>query len=466
MVNPVEKKNNPSAISKDVTLPDGVVEQIVLKKVYTDLDCASKLFEHYDRRFFDENSRVGDVVKVLLSFYSSYTKMPSRAVLEALLSKRAGDLKVDLKTLTSTFDSSLELDISGDETFIKDKFIEFIKNKTMYYAIMDSLDDIEKSKDVACVIDKMNKVMTISMDKSLGFEYFKDLERHLNVLANPEAKILTKLTDLDNVTNGGFWKTGKCLVTFLAQPGLGKSMFMSNLAVNYLAQDLKVAIITLEMSEDVYGQRIDALLSGNDINSIQVQIPKVREKILSFKDFHKNAELFIKEYPPNTIACKHIKSYIDKLVAMDKKPDVIIVDYINLLCPNTKSNNMSMYEKVGDVTRDLRALSYIFGVPVISASQVGRMGYDTAEVSMADVSESAGINHTSDFIGALFQQEGDAEAGRICMKVLKNRFGGKIGKVLEFFINYSNLKVTDLEEKREETAKSAVDSVFDGLGSI
>ena len=466
MVNPVEKKNNPSTISKDVTIPDGVLEQIVLKKVFTDLDCASKLFEHYDRRFFDENSRVGDVVKVLLSFYSLYTKMPSRAVLDALLSKRVEELHVDLKTLTSTIDGALALDISGDDTFIKDKFIEFIKNKTMYYAIMDSLDDIEKSKDVACVIDKMNKVMTISMDKSLGFEYFKDLDRHLDVLANPEAKLLTKLTDLDNITNGGFWKTGKCLITFLAQPGLGKSMFMANLAVNYLMQDLKVAIITLEMSEDVYGQRIDAMLSGNDINAIQFNIQKVKDKILSFKELHKNAELFIKEYPPNTVSVKHIKAYLDKLVAMNKKPDVLVVDYINLLNPNSKTNNMSMYEKVGDVARDLRALSYIFGIPVISASQTTRSGYDTAEVSMADVSESAGINHTSDFMGALFQQEGDQEAGRMCMKVLKNRFGGKIGRVLEFFVNYSNLRVSDLEEKREETAKSAVDSVFDGLGSI
>ena len=63
-------------------------------------------------------------------------------------------------------------------------------------------------------------------------------------------------------------KNGKMLGLFMAQAGLGKSVFLSNLAVNFLKQNLAVVVISLEMSEDVYASRFDAHISKIDINKL------------------------------------------------------------------------------------------------------------------------------------------------------------------------------------------------------
>lgn len=105
-------------------------------------------------------------------------------------------------------------------------------------------------------------------DADLGMNYFdeKDMKDHWDFIRNPEAKIKTGWDALDSYTNGGFLRDGRMLALFMAQAGLGKSVFMSNVAVNFLKQNLGVVVVSLEMSQDVYAQRFDAHISKKNIN--------------------------------------------------------------------------------------------------------------------------------------------------------------------------------------------------------
>ena len=173
--------------------------------------------------------------------------------------------------------------------------------------------------------------------------------------------------------------------------------------------------------------------------------------------------MFIKEFPPNSINCHKVEAYLNKLeLSIGKKIDIIIIDYINLLRPNEKIDG-GMYERVGEVSRDMRALSYKFTAPVLSATQSNREGWDTSDVAMSNVSESAGIAHTADFIGALWQQEGDREANRLSMTILKNR-NGLIGRSYEFGINYHTLRISDADpEDLDEGETSLTDDIFNDI---
>lgn len=91
---------------------------------------------------------------------------------------------------------------------------------------------------------------------------------HWDYIKNPKAKIPTGWTTLDQYTNGGFLKDGKMLAIFMGQAGLGKSVFLSNIAVNFLKQNLSVVVISLEMSQDVYATRFDAHISKKNINKL------------------------------------------------------------------------------------------------------------------------------------------------------------------------------------------------------
>ena len=190
------------------------------------------------------------------------------------------------------------------------------------------------------------------------------------------------------------------IALFMAQAGLGKSVFLSNLAVNFLKQNLSVVVISLEMSQDVYAQRFDAHISGKNINRLAENETAARNRISEFYAAHPGANLIIKEYPPKSVNSKTIDGYLEKLKANGKKIDVIIIDYLNLVLPNKVSD--SMFKDGKTVSEELRALSYKYNAPVVSAVQSNSEGMNTEDIDMQNVSESRGIVHTADFLAALY----------------------------------------------------------------
>lgn len=90
-----------------------------------------------------------------------------------------------------------------------------------------------------------------------------------------------------------------------------------------------------------------------------------RERIKAFYQRYPDSNLVIKEYPPRSVNTKTIDAYLEKLKANGKRIDVIIVDYLNLVLPNKVSD--SMFKDGLSVSEELRALSYKYNAPVISA---------------------------------------------------------------------------------------------------
>ena len=96
------------------------------------------------------------------------------------------------------------------------------------------------------------------------------------------------------------------------------------------------------------------------------------------------------------------------------------------------------------VSEKLRALSYKFKCPVISAVQSNTEGMNSETIGMENISESRGIAHTADFIAALYQMDEDRENGIINMRLLKNRLGGRVGKISNFKLDPETLTVADV----------------------
>jgi replicative DNA helicase len=233
---------------------------------------------------------------------------------------------------------------------------------------------------------------------------------------------------------------------------------LSNMAANLLRDNKFVLIISLEMSEMVYAQRIDAHLTLVNVNQIHNNTDKLQTSIKSLQQSNPNAKLIIKEFPPDTINCNVIKTYIDDVINFHKrKPDVIIIDYLGLLLSNHSSKSENSYQKYKDVSTQMRALSYIYNRPVISVNQKNRSGYDNTEQSLSQTADSMGVPNNADFIGALWQKEGDREAGIINCTILKNRLGGQIGKNIQMEIDYTNLTIKDLDKRKHSIAESLAD---------
>jgi replicative DNA helicase len=174
-----------------------------------------------------------------------------------------------------------------------------------------------------------------------------------------------------------------------------------------------------------------------------MQIEPLKQEINTYKLKHSNAKLIIKEFPPKTINPLQIKAYIEKLTRKGVKPDAIVLDYLNLLAPVDKG--MNSYEGIKQITELVRALSYHFNCPVISATQANRSAYEQNNPGLETISESMGLAHTADAQFSIWTEEEDFELGLIHLGITKNRFGPRqCHTVLE--IDYPTLSLRDPDD--------------------
>ena len=137
----------------------------------------------------------------------------------------------------------------------------------------------------------------------------------------------------------------------------------------------------------------------------------------------------------------YLKNFIQKITNSGIDLDCIVVDYVNLLHDKTGNNS---YERIKHATEKLRAITYTFNCPIVTATQLNRQGYNESDPSLNTVSESIGLAATADAIFSLWQEEEDGELGIMRLGVMKNRFGPNFGSIA-MSVNYSTLTVTEDE---------------------
>jgi replicative DNA helicase len=173
---------------------------------------------------------------------------------------------------------------------------------------------------------------------------------------------------------------------------------------------------------------------------LRLQVDPLRNFINQYKLKNRKAKLIIKEFPPKSVTVLAIKSYLNKLVSKGIKPDAIIIDYVNLIAPLT--NGLGSYETVKTITEGMRALSYDFACPIITATQANRAAVKEAQPDMDKVGESMGLVHTVDAQFSIWTQEGDSDLGIIHYGIIKNRFGPR--EVYSHLnIDYPTLSLTE-----------------------
>ena len=427
----------------DFDFTDETIEKLIAKRLLVDKKYLGQISRNFDPRLFDSKP-VGTIVKIAVGFFRKYDRVPlSREMSE--IAKKYCESREDVKEADI---SSALLDIGTlGIDYLSEAAIEnckkYIRGKSYYLTICDTANEVIRTGNVDSCLKRFDEIEKgMFEDEKLGLGYFSEegMKSHWDYIRNPGAKMSTGWIGLDNATNGGFLRDGRMIACFMGQAGLGKSLFLSNITVNLLRQNLSVVVISLEMSENVYSSRFDAHISKININRLRENSDEAMNRIRMFREAHPNATLTVKEYPPRSVKCSDIETYLDNLKSSGIRFDAIVVDYLNLILPNTKTD--SIYSGIMEVVEKLRTLSYKFQVPVITATQANRQGVNNENISMEHVSESSGIAHTVDFLGGLYQMDQDREHGIINMRVIKNRFGG-CGKIIPFQMNPENLVLED-----------------------
>ena len=187
--------------------------------------------------------------------------------------------------------------IDGQDYFL-DLIEAFAKREAMKEAIKKSLilikeDRMEETEQL------VRKALTVSRTVDVGQEYFDDLSSRWNRTHNSEAqdKYKTLLPSLNKSLEGGLGE--KELAMVIAPPGVGKSLWLVNQAVQSMMEGRKVLYVSLEMSEDKIAQRFDSittLIPQAHLKDPSAQL-KVEERLSIFQTNFPDSQLMIKEFP-------------------------------------------------------------------------------------------------------------------------------------------------------------------------
>lgn len=443
------------------------LELMLFREMIVNRDFLGRLSGVVDFRWF-RTPHIRLMAEFAMSYYKKYGGLVTRDLIESVIQRRNETQlieanKIDLNTALFDFNKAKDLDLgSMDEKVKVEKIQTYVKQEAMRNALLDSASDLEK-KDTDNIVEnclkKFESIQKILFEEvDLGYELSDNevdgtMDEHMEFLTNPAARISTGWDCLDEVTHGGFYKDGKSLYVFMAQAGLGKSNMLANLGYNFLKQGLKVVVVSMEMSQNVYLRRFDSLISKVDIDELGLSSMKslVLERMCNFfKHEHSGCKLNVKEFAPNSQSARTLGTYLEKLSEVKGwKPDVLIVDYLNLLRPNggSRRSESSMYEDGKVISEELRKLSYDFEMPIITAVQCNSSGFNTADIGMENIAESRGIAHTADFIAGLYQTEDEQADGMFHMKILKSRLGDH--KNLTFQFDKHTMEFEDINDVGE-----------------
>ena len=415
-----------------------VFEKIVMYNTLTDPSYLDAIIEYVVPSYFQcKDTRT--VFSILAHFYGIHKKVPNLTELKAHIIEE--EHKSALKNVVKSFEG---IDKHYDKDLLLINTERFLKEKAVLATSIRTHVAIQSGRyEPAKILHEFEAACGISLVNSLGMDYLESIDQHCKDLLEVSQTIPTGWKWLDERIGGGLQAHGRALYAFYGVTNVGKSIFLGNLAANILSQDKSVLLVSLEMSEQMYAKRISAQLSKIPFDNLPQEIEQLKGKLGQYKLKHRNAKLIIKEFPPKGINPLQLKSYIERLKRKGIKFDVIIIDYINLLAPMMVG--MSSYEAVKEITELLRALSYYFKCPVVSATQTNRTAYGEAMPALESTSESMGLSHTVDCQFPIWTEEEDFDLGVIHLGITKNRFGPReCSTILQ--IDYPTLSLTDPDE--------------------
>jgi archaellum biogenesis ATPase FlaH len=281
-----------------------------------------------------------------------------------------------------------------------------------------------ESKSKGEIPKLLSNALGVSFDSNVGHDYLNDSDSRYEFYHRQESRISFDLEYFNKITKGGI--PNKTLSICLAGTGVGKSLFMCHVAASCLAQGQNVLYITLEMAEERIAERIDANLLNVSMNELQKMTKSEYDRKFDHLRSKTHGKLIIKEYPTASANSLHFRALLNELhLKKNFQPQIIFIDYLNI-CSSARLKpgaNVNSYSYIKAIAEELRGLAVEFNLPIVSATQTTRGGYNNSDVELTDTSESFGLPATADFMFALISTEELQQLNQLMVKQLKNRFG-------------------------------------------
>lgn len=245
------------------------------------------------------------------------------------------------------------------------------------------------------------------------------------------------------------------LILLAARPGVGKSSFAMNMALNVARQSQKtVAVFSLEMSKE---QLLVRLMASEGL----VDLSKLMTGRLSATDWGKitqaartlrQTDIRIDDNPMLTAADMNAKCRrLDNL-------GLVIVDYLQLMSSSGGKSyaGENRQQAVSDISRMLKIMAKELDVPVICLSQLSRANEkrEDKRPMLSDLRDSGAIEQDADIVMFLYREDyynDDTEKRNTAECIVAKNRHGETGKVeLRWMPEYTQFSTLDTRYDDEE----------------
>ena len=438
---------------------------------------------------FFKSEHIRALFKVIKTFYNKYHKIPTKENVYAILmnneTRSNPFYKKELETDELTFDTPLFKELTSavncdqlSEDWVENEINTWVKYNNLESSLEEVIEITQKKDinpdNISEIIQNVKDVITTKNDDFFADDFGIDiLDKDVYIKKESTQRFSTGYEYFDTCMAGGF---GRGELTVFAGPAKGgKSALLVNLASNVVRAGKNVAIVSLEMSEESYLQRLacnmlritsekyDKIISSKgDKQQVIEKLKKVANPCV------KLGRMFIKSFPTSSTSTVDIENYLKSLMqAKQFQIDLVVLDYLSI-CSNWRSkNNDNLYTKLKTITEDFRAVIQRLECAGVSAIQLNRGAIGSSELSITSIAESMGVVHTVDNLFGIYSRDYDSvKNNRIEIGALALRNAMQPTDKAEFTVDFDRMKITegnigfrDHEEIKSEIVTSNYNSL-------
>ena len=379
----------------------------LISSLINDKPFLKSVYDVMSSEYFSHNAHKWLVDKLIAHYHKYDTCISVQAIIVALKDEGLhdeADFFEEVKRICGVKETNIE--------YYKDVLVNFLKVRKGKKAIMDYSSKINSGDDIETFIEELQGVKKIGGDRHVGHEYDKDIEERY--VENIRHEVATPWPMINEHIQGGLGAGDFGLI--FGNPGGGKSWSLVALGGYAVEQGYNVVHYTLELDEHYVGRRYDAFFTNTPVDQIFNHKETVLETVSNLK-----GRLIIKDFPMGKATLNTVKSHLQKIEDVEFKPDLVIIDYVDLL-KSGKTSSDRKYE-IDDIYTSTKGLARELKIPIWSVSQVNRSG---AQEKIIEGDKAAGSYDKimiTDIALSLSRRKEDKVNGTGRFHFMKNRYG-------------------------------------------
>ena len=440
------------------------LQQTILRNLLTNEEYTRKVLPFLAPEYFEGVYK--ETFKEVAKFVQKFNKLPTIEAFKIEVDEGGRmseeNYRQAMEMLPNIFTSQPE-----NLDWLVESTEKFCQDRAVYNAVMESINVIDGKHPTLQkngIPDILSKALSVTFDTNIGHDYLENVDGRYDFYHEQEERVPFDLEYFNKITKGGL--PNKTLNIALAGTGVGKSLFMCQVAANALIQGRNVLYITKEMAEERIAERIDANLLNIPIDQLEnLSKDMFRDRVADVQR-QTQGKLIIKEYPTGQAHTSHFRALLNELkLKKNFVPEMIFVDYLNI-CASSRMKGMggaiNSYTYIKSIAEELRGLAVEFNVPIVSATQTTRSGYSNDDVGLEDTSESFGLPATADLMFALIANEELNNMGKMLVKQLKNRYNDPTtNSRFTIRVDRSKMRLSDDDQQDQDGISNDDTPVFD-----